>query len=79
MADSATRALGAEMDRQKTALKTVAAQTQRIHVAVQEHAARVGLRLPPTEDPRRLEAQSKLVALLGRREPTTSADAAAAR
>ena len=77
--DSATRALGAEMDRQKTALKTVTAQTQRIRVAVQEHAARVGLRLPPTDDPRRLEAQSKLVALLGRREPTTSSDAAAAR
>ena len=49
-----TRALGAEMDRQKTALKTVTAQTQRIRVAVQEHAARVGLRLPPTDDPCRL-------------------------
>ena len=72
--DSATRALGAEMDRQKTTLKAEAAQTQRTRAAVHESARRVGLRLPPTDDPRRLEAQSKLVALLGRREPTASSD-----
>ena len=41
------------------------AKTQRTRAAVHESAARVGLRLPPTDDPRRLEAQSKLVALLG--------------
>jgi hypothetical protein len=75
-ADPATRQLGAEMDRQKTALKTVAAQTQRIRAAVHENAARVGLRLPLTDDPRRLEAQSRLVELMNRREPTAVSDTA---
>ena len=79
LADENTRRLGAEMDRQKTALKAKAVQTQRARVAVQESAASVGLRLPPTDDPRRLEAQSRLVALLRRREPITSPDTLSAR
>ena len=79
VADPATRQLGAEMDRQKTVLKAATAQTQRTRAAVHESASRVGLRLPPTDDPRRLEAQRRLVALLGRPAPADSSDSAPTR
>jgi hypothetical protein len=72
LASDATRGLGAEIDRQKTAMKTEATRTQRTRAAVHEQARRVGLPLPWTDDPRRLEAQRKLVALMRRREPAES-------
>jgi hypothetical protein len=79
LTDEHTRQLGAEIDRQKTTMKTEAARTQRIRAAVHEEARRAGLRLPLTDDPRRLEAQRKLVALMRRREPAASPESAPAQ
>ncbi len=64
LADDATRALGEEIGRQKTAIKAEDARKQRTRRAVNDKARRAGLQLPATNDLARLEAQKRLADLM---------------